>query len=615
MTPPEWVGFDIETTGAEDLFALQPWRHDTGKARIRCYAVATGDSVQVRPTVRAPDLRELLQTWADKGTYVATWNAAFEIAWMCAYGLEDLVMNVRWVDGALLWKHLTNTPRYDTTGRAPHSYSLSTAVDTFKPAYAGYDDDVDFDGPLLGLMAYNALDSKLTREITMELYNQLEAEDQQRLRCAMIETHSLPFIGSANYAGLWVDREAVSTLGADLQMEEQRHLNVLSKHGATPDILASPVQLRQLLFGDWGLTPVKHTKTGASTDKETLINLAMTDSRAHNILQYREARGNYRKFVENLKAAPEYNENSRAHPLARAFGTYTGRMTYASKQGRGVGARQTGFALHQMKRESRYRKAIVPPAGYDMVELDAAGQEFRWMAELSGDPVMRSLCAPGQDPHSYMGAQISGRGYREVAEGHHSDPELKRIRQLGKVANLSMQYRTGVPTLMSMSLVQHGMPMDRRTANRVSQTYVRTYNMVPRYWERQVNHINKHLNVRTLAGRTVYVSRRVAVQQSWAVGSTAVNFPIQGTGGDQKYLALSVLRPLVDETEAVFAFDLHDGLYFFVPHAETDRFVNAALYLLQNLPFEKAWGVKVETPMPWDAAVGPSWGELEKVGD
>jgi hypothetical protein len=65
------------------------------------------------------------------------------------------------------------------------------------------------------------------------------------------------------------------------------------------------------------------------------------------------------------------------------FGTYTGRMTYASKQGKNKDARQIGFALHQIKRGSEYRGIMQAPPGYTIVEFDAAGQEYRWMATLS----------------------------------------------------------------------------------------------------------------------------------------------------------------------------------------------------------------------------------------
>ena len=46
-----------------------------------------------------------------------------------------------------------------------------------------------------------------------------------------------------------------------------------------------------------------------------------------------------------------------------------------------------------------------------LVEFDAAGQEFRWMAVEANDPTMIKLCQPGEDAHSFMGAKIDGQPY------------------------------------------------------------------------------------------------------------------------------------------------------------------------------------------------------------
>ena len=62
-----------------------------------------------------------------------------------------------------------------------------------------------------------------------------------------------------------------------------------------------------------------------------------------------------------------------------------------------------------------------------------------------------------------------------------------------------------------------------------------------------------------------------------------------------------------------FAWELHDGLYFYVPVAKAERAQTEIKTLLDNLPYKKAWGFSPPIPLPWDCKVGSSWGQLKEV--
>jgi DNA polymerase I-like protein with 3'-5' exonuclease and polymerase domains len=291
----------------------------------------------------------------------------------------------------------------------------------------------------------------------------------------------------------------------------------------------------------------------------------------------------------------------------------TSRMTYASKQGRNKDERQTGFALHQMKRGRDFRSIIVPPEGYTLMEFDAAGQEFRWMAIASGDETMLALCEPGEDPHGYMGAQIQHEEYKALIQRvHEGDKTAKDVRQLGKVANLSLQYRTSAKKLRVVARVQYNMNMELSEAAKIHATYQNTYRKVPEYWRNQIALTKRLGYVETFAGRRVQIAGNWAGTQGWSMESTSINYRIQCTGGDQKYLALSVLKPYIAKIGAIFAWELHDGVYLYVPHAQVERAATEIPWLLANLPYQKAWGFTPPIPLPWDCKFGPSWGELEE---
>lgn len=93
--------------------------------------------------------------------------------------------------------------------------------------------------------------------------------------------------------------------------------------------------------------------------------------------------------------------------------------------------------------------------------------------------------------------------------------------------------------------------------------------------------------------------------------STAINYPIQGTGGDQKYLALAIARNLLPKFGGYFYYELHDGLFFIFPHNQTAKAAPVFLKELSNLPYKKAWGVDLPIQFPVDGKIGASWGDLK----
>jgi DNA polymerase-1 len=248
------------------------------------------------------------------------------------------------------------------------------------------------------------------------------------------------------------------------------------------------------------------------------------------------------------------------------------------------------------------------------------------MAVESGDPVMLDLCQPGQDAHAFMGSRIQPElEYDWIAQNRDDDPVAKAARKMGKVGNLSAQYRTGWLTLRKIAAVQHGVKLDAAEAELVIRTYRKTYRRVPRYWQRQIQFARVNGYVETLAGRRVNLGdyrtwRRVdeekgMIDEIWPHESTAINFPIQGVGADQKYLALLVARNYLPTIGGRFLMELHDGMFFRVPKGTGEKAAHEIKGLLSNLPYRKAWNLKSDLPIhfPVDVKRGPHWGALKEL--
>jgi len=620
----KWYAYDVETTGDKPEYALQPWSE---RGRMRSFAVASrlnkkGLLSRAYSDESSRDKHNMLHCLTNfarsasaSDVAVVGWNVAFDAAWMIHMGLRDYVMDIRWVDAMLLWKHLTRVPESDLSYAYRKSYSLKAAVAEYYPEHADYADGIDFDGDIHTLMEYNCADAEFTLKLAQKFWDELAIFPDQ-LRAAWLESSCIPLVADAYVNGIHIDLGAATDLQNKLDADLLIKKHELAQDGVTPEIIASPLQLRELFFKKWELKPVSYTPKGEpSTDAQTIHELSITDDRVREIGEFRQLKNLRTKFVNNIIESCRYSGGSVSHPTPNVNGTYTGRMTYSSHIGKNKDKRQTGFALHQMKRDSQYRRVIVPPPGFTLIEWDAAGQEYRWMAIESDDETMLELCEPGEDPHAYMGANISGWNYGQLSTlAREDDPEAKRIRQMGKVGNLSCQYRIGPKSLLRTARVGHKMDITMEDAKLIHDTYHRTYPGVKAYWKRKIKFAADHQFAKTIAGRRVHLLGDFNdPEDGWRLQSTAVNFPIQGVGADQKYLAMLVLKPLFVKTNTRFAWELHDGLFAVAPDKLAKSVAVKGQQLLNNLPYQKAWGFTPPIPLPWDVKIGKSWGDLKEI--
>lgn len=619
----KYISFDIESSGTLPEYALQPFRHLTNDAWLTSYAV-TYDDGSIKSEGCLFPTKEIIESVLDKAIdnnlTIVGWNTSFEVAWCIAYGLYDKVIQIKWLDAMLLWKHLTVTPEYDVDSKKKKSFGLKDAVREFLPEWGNYEDGVDYhstdEANLKKLLHYNKLDTIFTLKLADKFFNEL-TEKQQRV--ALIEAKSIVLAGNTYIQGLTINVEAAKSLDSNLVKTYDESLETLKEYSVTPEIVKSPTQLAKLLFDDWGLPVLKENigaktqKVSRSTDKETLHELSLIDPRAKIVRTFRESIGNRKKFVTNTFESVEYNGDGKTRPIPKIYGTYSGRMTYSSKQGRNKDERPTGVALHQWKRGKDFRRLITVPEGFVLCETDAASQEFKLMACASGDETMLQLCQPGEDPHSYTGAAIAHRDYRGLIDAVKSgESQAESDRKYGKLANLSLQYRTSAPKLRTVARVQYGIPMELPEAQNVRETYLRTYRGVPKYWKDQIRICKAQGYAETFAGRRVQLGHDWG-RDSWSKESTSINFRIQGTGADMKYLGLAVVQEFLNKNGCYFYYELHDGLFWLLPE---DNYKYCALMIqkiLNNLPYEKAWGWQPPIQLNWDCKVGPSWGDLKEL--
>ena len=203
----------------------------------------------------------------------------------------------------------------------------------------------------------------------------LESEDMVMLHDD-IETPLVRVLAKMEVAGIGIDRtelqaiaDSLTASAATLQQEVQAYAGHEFNVNSTP-------QLRTVLYDELGLTPGKKTKTGFSTDAQTLEGLRGTHPIVDALLDYREVEKLRSTYGESLLA--EVQTDGRIHASFGQTVARTGRISSDRPNLHNIPVRS--------EMGKQFRRAFVPAPGCSFLVADYDQVELRCIAHLSGDP-------------------------------------------------------------------------------------------------------------------------------------------------------------------------------------------------------------------------------------
>lgn len=103
--------------------------------------------------------------------------------------------------------------------------------------------------------------------------------------------------------------------------------------------------------------------------------------------------------------------------------------------------------LQNLGQDSALREAIQALQGHLLVATDSSQVEPRLQGFICDDQTMLDVFRSGRCIYMYTAAGIVGRSFEELEAMPHDDPDRKRIRNIGKVARLSLGYAMGAESL------------------------------------------------------------------------------------------------------------------------------------------------------------------------
>ena len=351
--------------------------------------------------------------------------------------------------------------------------------------------------------------------------------------------------------------------------------------------LSAPQQLAKVLFEDLRLPVGKRTKTGYSTDADTLEGLREKHPIIGLILEHRQLSKLKSTYVDALPQIVD-PMSGRVHTSFGQASTATGRLSSSNPNLMNIPIR-----TELGQRIRRAFKAGRPD--HVMVSADYSQIELRIAAHLSGDPKLLGAFAAGQDIHTATAAAVFKIPIESV------DPNQRR---LAKVANFGSIYGQGEYGLSQ----QLGITGD--VARDFLKEYWSTYSRLKEYLDEVRHKAREEGFVVSATGRRRAIPdlRSPNFQLRSAAERMAINFPMQSLAADIIKIAMVRLQREIeaDHIEGRMLLQVHDELLFEVPESEVDQFAEKVPRIMTGA-YELETGIEVETK------VGPNWADMKRL--
>ena len=383
--------------------------------------------------------------------------------------------------------------------------------------------------------------------------------------------------------GVKIDRDFLETLRAELAAACDDLVGRIHAHAGEEFNVNSTPQLRQVLFEKLGLAPVKKTKTGPSTDADSLQKMVEEHPIIEDLLRYREVEKLRSTYADALP--PLIGEDGRIHGTFKQTDTTTGRISSEAPNLQNVPVRTADGR--------EMRRAFIADEGWGLLTADYSQIELRVLAHLTDDPGLIEAFSRSADVHTTTAALVFGVDEKDV------DPFQRRF---AKVVNFGLAYgmeayglgqRLGVPT---------------EEAREILDNYFASFPNVKEFMDSTVREAKQRGYTTTIFGRrrqiTELSSDNFRIRQMGE--RMAQNAPVQGSAADVFKLAMVELDRAIEgaDLRSRMVLTVHDELVLEVPLDERDR-----VELLVRAVMESVCELKV--PLVVDLGFGTTWAEAK----
>ena len=440
------------------------------------------------------------------------------------------------------------------------------------------------DVPVEEAAAYYGVWVGLIDPVGEKLISAMERANATQLHDTM-ELPLVPILAAMEVEGVAVDCDLLGSISAEMHTRITEIENEVQEVAGYTFNPGSTQQLGRFLYDDLGLASGRKTKTGRSTDADTLEALRGEHPVVDIVLEWRQLTKLKSTYVDALPLL--CTADSRVHTSFNQAVATTGRLSSSDPNLQNIPVRtQWG---------QRIRRAFHADRGQRLVSADYSQVELRVLAHVTGETELIEAFQRGEDIHRRTAAEVYG------VEPEAVTPDMRRI---AKVVNFGVVYG-----LSDFGLARDT-GMSREDAHAFIDAYFRNFPAVTVYLEGVRNHAREYGWVETFIGRRRYIAdiRAANRQLRFAAERMAVNMPIQGGAADIMKQAMILVDHALREAglHSRILLQVHDELLLEAPVEEVD-----ALVVLLRDRMGAAEALKV--PLDVDVKVGDNWGDMTPI--
>ena len=396
----------------------------------------------------------------------------------------------------------------------------------------------------------------------------------------------LPLIGvlaRMEHLGIGVDVDRLTALRDELVAQTDQLKKVIHEQAGEEFNVNSTKQLQVILFENLGLTPVKKTKTGYSTDAQTLEKMRGDHPIIESLMEYREVEKLRSTYGEGL--LNEVGEGNRIRATFNQTVARTGRLSSDAPNLHNVPVRT--------ERGRVFREVFVAPKDWGLIVADYNQIELRCIAHLAEDAGLISAFTEGQDIHTATASQIFGVAQDEVTNGQRSKAKMVSYGLAYGMEAYGLAQRLGI---------------SNKEASGILDAYFSAFPSVKSYMEETVQQARDKGYTETLFGRRRRIpeltSDNFRIRQ--AAERQAMNAGIQGLAADIFKVALVNLdkRIMEEQLKSRIVLQVHDEVILECPTKE--------LLKVQDLTVEiMSAAFDLLVPLEVNISSGQSWADAK----
>jgi len=423
----------------------------------------------------------------------------------------------------------------------------------------------------------------LVTRLKVPLLKALEEKDLSKLFFDL-EMPLVSILAQMEQDGIKLDLALLKNLSQDIQQRLIKLISDIYEVSGTQFNINSPKQLGQVLFVKLGLSVIKKTKTGPSTDEEVLKSLSDKHALPVFLLEYRQLTKLKNTYVDALPKLVD-SSDGRVHTSFNQTGTETGRLSSSNPNLQNIPIKTDIGA--------KIRQAIITSSEKTcLLSCDYSQIELRVLAHLCGDQVLIEAFRLNQDVHRLTASLIYNLPESKVK------PQMREVAKRVNFGIIYGQSAYGLSKDLDISINQ---------AQDFIDAYFLRYPKVREYIDAQIKKAQSEGFVTTLLGRRRYIpeinNKNMGIRQF--AQRQAVNTPIQGTASDLIKLAMIKIGAQIKERalKAKMILQIHDELVFDLPIAELN-------ILARLVKTEMEQVMKLEVPIIVDMKKGKNWLEM-----